>query len=211
MPIAEIINQIDAYLAQLRQARELLSGEITQLPQKGIPRRKRKVLIARAKSAPSSTPRAGKNKSPSNRPGAHLKEVRTQVDPGPQPVSAVTGNSSLSERAPTVEPQNPLPHNVVIQRLPPRRPARSSKSVRPRNSKPAAGAKPDAVKPAIALAGPANRGIVVVSAQQVQQERERLVTPEIRPRRIPASGLSGRRAFEALFKDEIDPSKAPGQ
>jgi hypothetical protein len=53
--------------------------------------------------------------------------------------------------------------------------------------------------------------VVVVSAEQVQREREQAAHPTIRRPRTPSSGLSGRLAFEALFKDETDPSKASGQ
>jgi hypothetical protein len=57
------------------------------------------------------------------------------------------------------------------------------------------------IKPATALASPMKPRIVVVSAEQAKQERDRATHAEIRPQRVPAGGLSGKRAFEALFRD----------
>jgi len=72
--------------------------------------------------------------------------------------------------------------------------------VRLRTSKSNSGTKLDAAKPAIALAGAAGAKIVVVPAEQVRREREQAARPEVRRPRVPASGLTGRLAFEALFK-----------
>jgi hypothetical protein len=50
------------------------------------------------------------------------------------------------------------------------------------------------------LARLAGDKIVVVPAEQVRREREQAAQPEVRRVRVPASGLTGRLAFEALFK-----------
>jgi len=60
--------------------------------------------------------------------------------------------------------------------------------------------KPDAAKPAIALAGPAGARIVVVSAEQVRREREKAAQAKVERPRVLGTGLTGRLAFEALFK-----------
>jgi hypothetical protein len=109
------------------------------------------------------------------------------------------------------EQERTIEETVVITRLPATRPIRSFKSVRHRIAKPALGNGPDALKPAIALAGPMNAKIVVVSAEQVQRERAQTAHPAIRRPRPPASGPSGRRAFEALFGDQTDPARASEQ
>jgi hypothetical protein len=62
------------------------------------------------------------------------------------------------------------------------------------------GIKPDATKPAIALAGPAGARIVVVPAEQVRREREQAAQPKVQRPRVLGTGLTGRLAFEALFK-----------
>ncbi|UWZ85154.1 hypothetical protein [Occallatibacter riparius] len=67
------------------------------------------------------------------------------------------------------------------------------------------------LKPAIALAGPVKSAVVVVSAAQVQQERERAARPTVLPTRIPRLGESGRVAFDALFKSHIDEPTGSGK
>jgi hypothetical protein len=109
------------------------------------------------------------------------------------------------------EPKRTIEGTVLITRLPATRAVRSFKSVRHRTAKPALGNEPNANKPAIALAGPMNAKIVVISAEQIQREREKAAHPAIRRPRLPASGLSGRRAFEALFRNQADPTKTSGQ
>jgi hypothetical protein len=106
-----------------------------------------------------------------------------------------------------VQPQNTTPPTVAITRLPASRRTRSSRSVSLRTASRTMHTKPAPIPPAIALAGPTNARIVVVSADQVQRERAQAAQPAIRRPRIALSGLSGRRAFEALFADPTDPSR----
>ena len=109
-----------------------------------------------------------------------------------------------------MEPQRTIQQSVT--RIPPAsRRIRSIKSVRHRTSKPPVDLKRDAVIPAIVLAASVSTKIVVLSADQAQRERERAVHAEVRRPQQPSSGLSGKLAFEALFKDETDPSKASGR
>ena len=72
--------------------------------------------------------------------------------------------------------------------------------MRDRSPKSTAGTKPDAAKPAIALAGPRGAKIVVVPAEQVRREREQAAQPKVQRPRVLGAGLTGRLAFEALFK-----------
>jgi len=211
MPIAEIINEIDAYLSRLRQARELLSDPRTKAPQKSVLRRKSRVMVRRSGPASPIRRRAGENKPPSRHPAAHLKTVRKRVDTSLQDSSAVAHVLSHSERSNFTEPKRTIEESVAITRLPPRRRISSIRSVLYQMGNPSSGNKPVAIKPAIALAGPMNSKVVVVSAEQAQKEREQGALPAIpRPRRS-ASGLSGRLAFEALFEDGTKPSKTSGQ
>jgi hypothetical protein len=191
MPIAEILNEIDACLSRLRQARELLLDQRMKAPPKKVAYVKRKVTPRRPDPASSRTRRAYKNKSRSNPPVGHLT---------PQVPSAVTHSVSYMEQPAIVPPDPTIPQSVVITRIPLKGFRTSISSVRLRTSKSNPGTKPDAAKPAIALAGAAGAKIVVVPAEQVRRERERAARPEVRRPRIPASGLTGRLAFEALFK-----------
>jgi hypothetical protein len=199
MPITEIINEIDAYLSRLRQARELLLDRKTEAPQKGASRPK-SVTPRRADPTFSHGRRANKSKSRLNHPMAHLKKETERVEAGAAVPSSVTPYASGFEQPPMAQPERDLPQSVAVRRLPSKGPDTSIRSVRSRNPKSTAGSKPDAEKPAIALAGPAGAKIVVVPAEQLRRERERAAQPAVPQPPKSGSGLTGRLAFEALFK-----------
>ena len=200
MPIAEILNEIDACLSRLRQARELLLDQQMKAPPKKVTHVKRKVTPRLPDPASSRTRRAYKNKSRSNRPVGHLKRGTNRVEITPQVPSPVTYSVSHLEQPAIAPPEPTIPQSVVITRIPSKGFRTSISSVRLRTSKSNPGTKPDAAKPAIALAGAAGAKIVVVPAEQVRREREQAARPEVRRPRVPTSGLTGRLAFEALFK-----------
>ena len=200
MPTTEIINEIDAYLSRLRQARELLLDQRTEAAPKRVPGRKRKVAPGKVAPASSRSRRTTKNKSRSDHSVVHLKRGTERVEIGAQvPISATRHASDLEQPAIAL-PERAIPQSVVIKRLPSKGSRTSIRSVRHRTPKSNPGATPDAPKPAIALAGPRDVRIVVVPAEQVRREREKAAQPEVRRPRVPASGLTGRLAFEALFK-----------
>lgn len=200
MPIAEILNEIDACLSRLRQARELLLDQQMKAPPKKVAHVKGKVTPRRPDPASSRTRRAYKNKSRSNRPVGHLKRGTKRVEITPQVPSPVTHSVSHLEQPAIAPPEPTIPQSVVITRIPSKGFRTSIRSVGLRTSNSNPGTKPDAAKPAIALAGAAGAKIVVVPAEQVRREREQAARPEVRRPRVPASGLTGRLAFEALFK-----------
>lgn len=206
MPIAEIIHEIDAYLSRLRQARELLSGRITNVPQEKRPRRK-KPPIRRVDPFSSATQRAGGNKTPSNRLVVHRKGQKRLGEVSNQIPGAVLPQTANMEQSIKIEPERIIPQTIAITRLPASRRARSFRSDGHRTSKRSSRTPPESAQPAIALAGPTNTRIVVVSADQVQRERAQAASPVVRRPRIATSGSSGRLAFEALFADSTDPSK----
>jgi hypothetical protein len=209
MPIAEIIHEIDAYLLRLRQARELLSGRIREVPQKKLPRRKKKVGVTRTDPTPSTKRQASEKNSRSNRPVAHRKEEKGLGDPAAWVSSALPLSRTASTKQSTIVQLEPtIPQTLAITRLPASRRMSSVRSFRDRNAKGALRSSPEPGKPATALSGSTNARIVVVSAEQVQREREQAAQPVARRPRIPASRLSGRLAFEALFADPTDSSKS---
>src|SRR5947208_3100644 len=140
MPIAEIINEIDAYLSRLRQARELLSDPRTEAPPK-ILRGKSRVMVRRSGSASPIRRRAGENKPPSRHPAAHLKTVRKRVDTSSQASSAVAHVPSHSEQSQFTEPKRTIEESIAITRLPPRRRVSSSRLVPRRMANPLSGKK----------------------------------------------------------------------
>lgn len=211
MPIAEIIHEIDAYLSRLRQARELLSGRMTKVPKEKHAPRKKKAPVKHVNPV-SSTPRpVGGNKTRSNRPVEHRKEQKSLGGLATQVSGAVSVQTVNPEQLAKVEPERIIPQDVVITRVPASRRNRSFRPVGHRTAQRASRTNSGPAQPAIALSGPTNPRIVVVSADQVQRERAQAAQPVIRRPRIASSGLSGRRAFEALFADSTDPSKGSSQ
>jgi len=200
MPITEILNEIDACLSRLHKARELLLDRRTEAPLKRAPRHKRKANPQGADPASSRARRADRNKSRSNHPLAHLKRGAKHVQVTLQVPSPVTHPVSHLEQPAIARPEPTISQIVVTKRLPSKGSRTSVRSVRHRTPKSNEGTKPDGPKPAIALAGPASAKIVVVPAEQVRREREQAAQPEARRPRVPASGLTGKLAFEALFK-----------
>lgn len=172
----------------------------TAIPPKRVLRPKRTTSPKRANPASSPMPAADKNKSQSNHPVAHLKGGAKRVEVALQVPGPATSPVSHLEQPAIAQPGPSIPQSFVIKRLPSKGSRTSIRSVRHRTPKSNAGAKPDDPKPAIALAGPTNAKIVVVPAEQVRREREQAAQPEVRRPRVPASGLTGRLAFEALFK-----------
>jgi hypothetical protein len=211
MTIAEIIHAIDAYLSRLRQARELLSGRMTRVPQGKLPRRKKKASVKRADPATFTPRRVRPNKTQSNHTVQHRKEQKSQGGPATLVSGAVSVQTVIPEQLAKVEPERIIPQDVVITRLPASRRNRSFRPVSHRAEKRASRTNSGPVQPAIALAGRTNPRIVVVSPDQVRREWAQAVQPVLQRPRIVSSGLSGRRAFEALFADSTDPSNGSSQ
>ena len=110
MSIAEIITEIDACLSRLRQARELLLGGRTELPQKRVPTRRQKVTDGEAAPHTSTRRRAAKNKLQTKHPVAHLKRAMMRVKTGAQILSAavpsvVSRPAQSSEQSVIAKPQ----------------------------------------------------------------------------------------------------------
>lgn len=220
MPIAEILDQIDAYLFSLRQARELLSAPMDEVPHQRTPPQKRKARIQRTAAAAATKPSVQKKKAPSGAPAADRSTAKER--PATRP--SFPARSSLSPQAPppdaqprAEEPkptpaQTVKPEQIIITEPPsPPKQAKPVKAVRRSTPKPPVRPKPEIAKPAIALAGSMNSRIVVVSAEQARQERDRTAPlAEVRRPRLPSTGLNGKLAFEALFKDSSDPSRSSG-
>jgi hypothetical protein len=207
MPIAEIIAEIDKYLARLRQARELLSGHRAESSPKRVPPSNGKLANRQAGPYSSSRRRGDEHKSRSEQAVAPLKRAMKRVDvsvPVPSaPVPAAENkHASGSNHPPMTQPERAkIEQSNVATRVPSRWRSSKVRSVSHRTPKAVLGTKLDAIKPAIALAGSVGTKIVVVSAEQMRREREQAVPSEVRRPRKVTSGLSGRRAFEALFPD----------
>ena len=209
MAIADIIDAIDAYLLCLRNARELLLAPMTNARRKRASRSKRKVKVG--KTAPTVSSRRNEKKNRPDRAVRERKIENERVDSLAQVRGAVARQPAVPVQpliaATAATPQPTIEKEIVS----PKRQMASVRSVRHRTARTRISTKPENIKPAIALAGSMNSKIVVVSAEQAQRERDRAAQSEVRRPRPPATGLSGKLAFEALFKDEPDPSKASDQ
>jgi len=211
MTVAEIINEIDAYLLCLRHARDILLAPMTKARHEGESRHKRVVKATKTGRPFSSKPRIREQESAFDRKVA----PSTTREQRPDSVSRLRGSvapqaAALKQSPVAVTPQKPQ-QDVPIQRLPPsHRKMPSTRSVRRPVTKRGFGTILE-TKPAIGLAGPVHSKIVVVSAEQAQRDRQRAAQSEVRRPRVPATGLTGKLAFEALFSDGSDTSKTPRQ
>lgn len=206
----EIIKQIDAYLSSLRLARDLLSKSLAGPRGKGVVKKMKKAKrtgpVVSTKSRVRTTSRV--KVLPAPRTGANTRVAPVASIPN-SPAPQVEALAPLPTATPTIVPESlPLP-NVERGRLAYRRPRSGIRPSHTRNlraSERTSRVSLESTKPAIALAGPVNSKIVVVSAEQARRDRERAASPEIQPRSIRGSGLTGRLAFESLFRDTSDRS-----
>jgi hypothetical protein len=132
-------------------------------------------------------------------------KVRKRVEPMRQVPTVLAKHASSSEQAAAAKPEAMKQMNFPITKLPATRRLSPIKSTRHQAVNLAGGKKPDAIKPAIALAGHMNTKVVVISVEQLQRERERAAHSALQRPRLPAAGLSGSLAFAALFKDVTAP------
>ena len=207
MTIAEIISEIDAYLISLRHARDLLLVPKISAQRKISNRGKKKVQGTKTATAVSSRAPIPEKKTRSNRPVLHGKRAEERVDLAPKAASAEAHPAAAPERPPIAVPKVAPQRTFEIKAFSPNDQKPPVKSLRPRTPRRAFSARREKTKPATALTGSMASRVVVVSAEEVKRERDRLAVSVVRPKRAPTAGLTGRRAFEALFSDVPDPSK----
>jgi hypothetical protein len=189
-----IIEQVDAYLALLHQAREILLNDAKRKSPTKIARRKSGVRTNSEKAQASSdrTPDriAGAPQRLAGRVPLNNRIVSTTPPEVPLP------NVLHSKSTATMSSDQRNLHRKIVKRVPAQRRTTFKRfaSTRPINS-----IKQDSPKPT-ALSHPIRSNVVVISAEQLRLERERSVKPlaVVRPR-SPGSGATGRLAFEALF------------
>jgi hypothetical protein len=211
MTIAEIINEIDACLLCLRHARDLLLAPMTGARREREPRRKR-VVKASKTGRPLSSNVIRENKSRFDPMVAPTTTPKQRVDPVSRARGSVNPQAAVPKQPPVAVTAQKPQQDVTIERLPSsHRQMSSTRTVRRPVTKRAFSTVLENSKPAIALANPVHSKIVVVSAAEAQRERERAAQSEVRRPRVPATGLTGKLAFEALFNDGSDTSKTPRQ
>jgi hypothetical protein len=207
VPLAEIINEIDVYLLRLQQARDLLAAS-TITEQRSRARSHQTAISARklVRATPSVQPlpekklpagiTTGKPKPAAENPSDSQNRVSLTVEANernkpvlsaPEPaLHQVEGALSLHQENTRAIPQR-------------RRPMRQEKTPAKLETSP---------MPATASSKPVPTGWIVVSAEEAKRQRE----PEAHLAQLrsakPSRGLTGRRAFEALFGDTPESSGA---
>src|SRR4051794_7195261 len=205
MTIAEIISEIDAYLLSLRHARELLLVPKISAQRKMPNRSKKKVHSRKTATAVSTRARVPEKKTRSSRPVVQGKKATERVDLVSRVPPVV--RPAIDPERPAIAPAKVEPQRTVeIKAISANEQKPPAKSTHPRTTRRTFIARPEKIKPATALTGSMSSRVVVVSAEEVKRERDRLAVSVVRPKRVP-TGLTGRRAFEALFNDVPDPSK----
>src|SRR4051812_2414382 len=206
MTIAEIISEIDAYLISLRHARELLLVPKISAQRKMPSGSKKKVQARKPPTALSSRVHIPEKQTPSSSPALQGK-AKERVDLVSQVPGPVARPPAHPERPPTAPAKVAPPRTLEIKAISANEQKPPAKSQHPRTTRRAFVARPEKIKPATALTGSMSSRVVVVSAEEVKRERDRLAVSVVRPKRGPTAGLTGRRAFEALFNDVPDSSK----
>ena len=205
MAIADIVQEIDAYIARLRQARDLLAALLTGEHHARESYTTEQIAVGQTAPTLSAKRRAVEDRS-------RLKGAERKVEAAESPIDSASELRSpvvpeaVKEQQALVALTAPAPEQTpekVKLASPGRR--TSSRSVRAVSK-----AIPQPVKPTNALSSSMASKIVAVSAAEVQRERERAAqSVAVRPK-ISWTGQTGRLAFEALFKNESDSSQANG-
>jgi hypothetical protein len=197
MSLAGIITEIDVYLARLHCARELLLAPTVEGRRDIAPLPKRKVKLRKPVPDIRTRARVQENESRPRRRHPERKVGDQRADSASPAVISVRREARVPKQPRTsaaASPPQRIGENEAVSSTETRPPIiLRGRGRSPRNS----GTKQDKTVPAIALASPKAPRIVVVSAELVKQEKDRLGDSQIRPQRVP----TGRRAFEALFRD----------
>jgi hypothetical protein len=205
VPLAEIINEIDLYLLRLQQARDLLAASTITEQRSRVRSRQTAISVRkRVRAARSAQPLPEKKlpagvTTPTPKPAAEnlygsQDRVSVTVERAERNEPAflapelalhqVEGTLSLQKKNPRAKPQR-------------RRPLRQEKARAKLVTSP---------MPATASSKPVPTGWIVVSAEEAKRQRE----PEAHLAQLrsatPSRGLTGRRAFEALFGDTSESS-----
>jgi hypothetical protein len=207
MTMLKIIKQIDVCLSRLQLARDILAKPPADRSSKTTKTKNspKKTRIGRSKNA-----RPPLSSSFEAQRGHRKGDSKCVVGPAiiaGVPQIQVEEIKRLADTVPIMDPetpavidvncQQPLPSlNRDIRRLSYTVPSESNRPLHARSLK--------ASVPAHATwsrDGSVNSKIVVIPPEQARKEREQNGQPKIQPRAVRKSGLTGRLAFESLFRD----------
>jgi hypothetical protein len=218
MAIADIIRQIDAYIVRLRQARDLLAASLASALETRESYRTKKVRVGNSAPELPAKKRVAVVKSRLNEAEGKVKAASRPNDSAEEPRRPVVPQT-VEALQPQIAPTAEVPVETLrpVETFAPAQTGEraelgtasrraSRRGIRETPSK----ANAETRKPVNALSNSTASGIIVVSAAEVQRERERAAqSVAVRPR-VSWTGQTGRLAFEALFKNEPDTSQTNG-
>jgi hypothetical protein len=199
MSTAEIITEIDAYLLCLRQARELLDGSDEVARRHNVARKQAPVKVTKTASAISIT-------ALSRRVQANQKLARPRTNQGREAADlpAASGKMmtvQMTHIRPEATTELPIAGEDALVSFGPKR---AQDLGRWHSNRQTRAKVQESAKPVNALSNSTPFKVKVVSAEEAQKARERAARPAVNHQHVSASGLTGRRAFEALFTDATD-------
>jgi hypothetical protein len=199
MSTAEIITEIDAYLLCLRQARKLLDGSDGVARRHNVTRKQAPIEIMKTASAISIT-------ASSRKVQTHQRVARPKTNRGIKAASLVVASGrGVAVQMTPIQPEATAELQIVGEdALLASGPERTQDLGLRHSNRQAPAEVQESAKPVNALSNSAPYRVVVVSAEEAQKARERAARPAVNHQHVSASGLTGRRAFEALFTDATD-------
>jgi hypothetical protein len=202
--LAAIINEIDVYVLRLQQARDLLAAS-TMTQQRARERSRQTAIgaLKRVRSRRSVQPRAEKKLT------AGIT-TRKQEPAAKNVSSSHNGVPPTIESAERIEPSlsTPGPELQEVEGMPSlqKENGRATQQRRRLVQREKSPAKTESPKPEKTARRPVPGGWIVVSAEEAKRQRERAARPAQLHSNTPSIGLTGRRAFEALFPDTSESS-----
>ena len=196
-----MIAEIDAHLRCLRQTRDLLAGSNKVARLRDSSHRHAPIEVTETASARSARVQIPKIKTRQRAARRMTNSESNAVDliVAPESLTAVQATQFQPR---TTEQQSPPAESAPF--LAGENRGQEAKHERSGWRKQATAS--ESAKPANALGGSVPFRVVVVSAEEAQKTRDRAMPSAVMQPRKPASGLSGRLAFEALFKVGSDSS-----
>jgi hypothetical protein len=204
MSISRIVTEIDAYLFRLRQARELLAGSEKAARQRHAPRKRVATRVTEAISAPSPVVRIQpirvRQKAAQQTMNAANKAVDLVVMPD---ATTAAQDVSFQPEAESLLPPIEKDMQFAAGRT------RTENAERQQSGRQERATALEQAKPMNAISGSPSSRVVVVSAEEVRKAREQAAHFAVKRPRVSVAGLTGRKAFEALFNDESNSSATP--
>src|ERR1700723_679302 len=209
MAIADIVQEIDAYIARFRQAPDRPPASLT-----GELRARESNTTKQIASEETAPTLSGKRRTADARSRSKAAERKVEAaerpsDSGSEQLSPVAPQA-VEDQQPLIAPTAPAPAPVPVETPERAKLATPRRRTSSRGVRAVSKANREPVKPTNALSSSMASKIVAVSAAELQRERERAAqSVAVRPK-VSWTGQTGRLAFEALFKNEPDNSQANG-